>query len=62
MGWKQWRNDELARLRSSSPEPPLTGYPEAGGKVRVESKTWLNFSSDDYLETPCLGAAMQCFV
>ncbi len=44
-----WIEEELARLREKSSYRSLTVYHETGVRIRSEGKTYLNFSSNDYL-------------
>ncbi len=44
-----WIEEELAELRQKSLERRLTVFGEAGGKIKIEGRTFLNFSSNDYL-------------
>ncbi len=44
-----WIYNEIAQLRASSLERRLSVYSEAGGKIKIDGRTFLNFSSNDYL-------------
>ena len=46
---EQWIDDELARLREKSLERRLSVFDGVGGKITVDGRTFLNFSSNDYL-------------
>jgi 8-amino-7-oxononanoate synthase len=46
---EQWIEDELTQLRGKSLERRLSVFREAGGKIKIEGRTFLNFSSNDYL-------------
>jgi 8-amino-7-oxononanoate synthase len=44
-----WIDEEIAELRGKSLERSLSVFGEAGGKIKIEGRTFLNFSSNDYL-------------
>ncbi len=44
-----WIDEEIAQLREKSLERHLSVFSEAGGKIKIEGRTFLNFSSNDYL-------------
>lgn len=46
---EQWIEQELEGLRRESLERRLTVYGRAGGKIEIGGRTFLNFSSNDYL-------------
>ncbi len=49
MNSEKWIDEELAHLREKSLERRLSVFGEAGGKIKIEGRTFLNFSSNDYL-------------
>ena len=49
MHCEQWIGDNLAQLRAKSLERSLSVLGEAGGKLKIGGRTFLNFSSNDYL-------------
>ncbi len=46
---EKWIDEELTRLGQKSLERRLTAYGEAGGKISIDGRIFLNFSSNDYL-------------
>jgi 8-amino-7-oxononanoate synthase len=44
-----WIDEEIAELRQKSLERRLAVFSEAGGKIKADGRTLLNFSSNDYL-------------
>ena len=44
-----WIDEEIAELREKSLERRLSVFREAGGKIKIDGRTFLNFSSNDYL-------------
>ena len=44
-----WIDEDLAELRGKSLERRLSVFSEAGGKIKIDGRTFLNFSSNDYL-------------
>jgi 8-amino-7-oxononanoate synthase len=46
---EEWIDEELAKLRDKSLERRLSVFREAGGKIKIDGRTFLNFSSNDYL-------------
>lgn len=44
-----WIEEELDELRQKGLERRLSVYGEAGGKIKIDGRTFLNFSSNDYL-------------
>jgi 8-amino-7-oxononanoate synthase len=44
-----WIDEEIAHLRAKSLERRLSVFSEAGGKIQIGGRTFLNFSSNDYL-------------
>lgn len=46
---EEWITDTIERLRGQDQERRIVVYPETGAKVRIEQKSYLNFSSNDYL-------------
>jgi len=44
-----WIGKRLCDLRKQHLDRNLHVYPEAGGKIRIRDRTYLNFSSNDYL-------------
>ena len=44
-----WIDEEIAELREKSLERRLAVLSEAGGKIKIDGRTFLNFSSNDYL-------------
>src|SRR5271157_4526941 len=44
-----WIDEDLAELREKSLERRLSVFREAGGKINIDGRTFLNFSSNDYL-------------
>ena len=44
-----WISERLSDLSKSHLNRRLKAYPEAGGKIRIGDRTYLNFSSNDYL-------------
>jgi 8-amino-7-oxononanoate synthase len=49
MHHEAWITERLRDLSKSHLNRHLQAYPEAGGKIRIEGRTYLNFSSNDYL-------------
>jgi 8-amino-7-oxononanoate synthase len=49
MHHEAWISERLYDLRKSHLDRHLQVYPEAGGKIRIGDRTYLNFSSNDYL-------------
>ena len=49
MHHEAWINERLCNLSKSHLDRHLHVYPEAGGKIRIGDRTYLNFSSNDYL-------------
>lgn len=47
---EEWIAPELAALDAQQLRRRLVAYPEAGGKICAHGKTYLNFSSNDYLD------------
>ncbi|MFH0953511.1 MAG: 8-amino-7-oxononanoate synthase [Verrucomicrobiota bacterium] len=50
MNRENWISEVLAGLREKGLERKLQVYPESGGRVRLGDRTYLNFSSNDYLD------------
>jgi 8-amino-7-oxononanoate synthase len=46
---EEWIGKELAKLREKSLNRHLSVFGEAGGKIKIDGRTFLNFSSNDYL-------------
>ena len=46
---EEWIGKELAKLREKSLERRVSVFREAGGKINIDGRTFLNFSSNDYL-------------
>ena len=46
---EKWIEEELARLRQKRLERRLSVFGGAGGKMEIDGRTYLNFSSNDYL-------------
>ena len=44
-----WIDEDLAELREKSLDRRLSVFREAGGKIKIDGRTFLNFSSNDYL-------------
>jgi 8-amino-7-oxononanoate synthase len=49
MHHEAWITERLYDLSKSHLNRHLQAYPEAGGKIRIGDRTYLNFSSNDYL-------------
>ena len=49
MRFEPWIDEEIAQLREKSLERRLSVFSEAGGKIEIGGRTFLNFSSNDYL-------------
>ncbi len=49
MNRESWINDALAGLRAEHLERRARAYPQAGGRIVMDGRTFLNFSSNDYL-------------
>ncbi len=49
MHHEAWISERLCNLSKSHLDRHLQIYPEAGGKIRIGDRTYLNFSSNDYL-------------
>ncbi len=49
MHHEAWISERLCNLSKSHLDRHLQVYPEAGGKIRIGDRTYLNFSSNDYL-------------
>jgi 8-amino-7-oxononanoate synthase len=49
MHHEAWISERLYDLSKSHLDRHLQVYPEAGGKIRIGDRTYLNFSSNDYL-------------
>ncbi|MFC1498460.1 8-amino-7-oxononanoate synthase [Verrucomicrobiota bacterium] len=49
MNREKWINDDLAKLCSEHLDRHLQAYPACGGKILIDGRTYLNFSSNDYL-------------
>jgi 8-amino-7-oxononanoate synthase len=49
MDHEGWISKRLSELSKHHLDRHLYIYPEAGGKIRMEGRTYLNFSSNDYL-------------
>ncbi len=49
MHCEQWIEEDLAKLRANSLERSLSVLGEAGGKLKIDGRIFLNFSSNDYL-------------
>lgn len=47
---ESWINERLCDLSKSHLDRHVQVYPEAGGKIRMGDRTYLNFSSNDYLD------------
>ncbi|MFO7821071.1 MAG: aminotransferase class I/II-fold pyridoxal phosphate-dependent enzyme, partial [Lentisphaeria bacterium] len=47
---EQWLQSELSGLQEKHLKRSLKTYPQAGGKIEIEGRTFLNFSSNDYLD------------
>lgn len=50
MHHEDWIDTELKKLQEAGLERILQPYAEAGGKARIEGRTFLNFASNDYLD------------
>jgi len=50
---EQWIEGELADLRGIHQYRSLTSLPAAGGKIQWQDRTFINFSSNDYLDFLC---------
>ena len=50
MASEEWIADALAQLSAKSLERRPGVYPQAGGKIVIDGKSFLNFSSNDYLD------------
>jgi len=46
---ESWIAEELEALKTGHLDRHLRVYPEAGGKIRMDGREFLNFSSNDYL-------------
>jgi 8-amino-7-oxononanoate synthase len=46
---EEWIGQELAKLRDKSLDRRLCVFQEGGGKIKIDGRTFLNFSSNDYL-------------
>ena len=46
---ESWITEVLSRLREEHLERSLVSYPECGGRMRLDGRDVLNFSSNDYL-------------
>jgi len=49
MHHESWISERLRDLSKSHLDRHLQVYPEAGGRIRIGDRTYLNFSSNDYL-------------
>ncbi|HYA43504.1 MAG TPA: 8-amino-7-oxononanoate synthase [Syntrophobacteraceae bacterium] len=49
MFFEAWIDEEIEELREKSLERRLSVFGQAGGKIEIEGRTFLNFSSNDYL-------------
>ncbi|MCX6998629.1 MAG: 8-amino-7-oxononanoate synthase [Kiritimatiellaeota bacterium] len=47
---ERWLEDELEKLRQQHLYREARAWPETGGRVRVDGRALLNFSSNDYLD------------
>jgi len=47
---ESWITEVLSRLREEHLERSLVSYPECGGRMRLDGRDVLNFSSNDYLD------------
>ena len=50
MNGEQWIDPEISRLREMNLERRLVMYPSSGGKLSIGDRSYLNFSSNDYLD------------
>jgi 8-amino-7-oxononanoate synthase len=50
MRHEEWAESDLAGRQQRGLLRTLRAWPEAGGKIRADGRTWLNFSSNDYLD------------
>ncbi len=57
---EDWIQPILDEARSKGLERTARVYPEAGGKIRIEGKEVLNFSSNDYLDLARHRHVMDC--
>lgn len=49
MRCEEWIDEDLADIRAKSLERRLFVFKQGGGKLRIDGRTYLNFSSNDYL-------------
>jgi glycine C-acetyltransferase/8-amino-7-oxononanoate synthase len=47
---EDWTDTELNKLRKAGLERALQPYPQAGGKIGIAGRAFLNFASNDYLD------------